>query len=364
MMRALPTPPRFPALPRAPAPSPRSLDWLRPAIHPRTLAFAVRTTISTLLSLWLAFRLQLDNPYLGAVTIWLVARPGVRATMTLSIARFIGTLAGCLGAVFIMAIVAQEPVTALLAIALWMAGCSVGATLELVPEYAYTFQLAGFSILTAVAASVPDPNRAFIITVDQCAGVCCGVASLFVVDAVFPYGIDAPPSPPPPRTKGTMADAVRAGLITAGTVVLAGSFWMATAWPDGVYFLFAAGLVTVFFAPTLTPDVRALGYARGIILSGLIAALYTFAILPHYTAFVEFAIVMAPLLLALGVAVAIPRLAQGGAVLVAAYLFILFQPTNAQRIDPLTVFNRDLAYALGGVLGTVTFRLGGRATFR
>jgi uncharacterized membrane protein YccC len=339
-------------------------EWLWPSIHPRTLAFAVRTTVSTLLSLWLGFRLQLGNPYLGAVTIWLIARPGVRATMTLSVARFVGTLAGCLGAVFIMAIVAQAPMTALVLIALWMAGCSVGATLELVPQYAYTFQLAGFAILTAVAASVPNPNLAFLITIDQCAGVCVGIASLFVVDALFPYGSDVPPGPPAPRTKGTMSDALRAGLITAGTVVLAGSFWMATAWPDGVYFLFAAGLVTVFFAPTLTPDVRALQYARGIVLSGLIAALYSFAILPHYTAFLEFCAVMAPLLLLGGIAVVIPRLATAGAVLVMAYLFILMQPTNAQRIDPVTVFNRDLAYGLGGVFGTVTFRLGGRGTLR
>ena len=346
---------------------PRSLqrrEWLRPAVQPDTLAFAVRTTASTLLSLWLGFWLQLNNPYLGAVTIWLIARPGVRATMTLSIARFVGTLAGCLGAVFIMAVAAQAPVTALFLIALWMAGCSVGATLELVPEYAYTFQLAGFAILTAVAASVPDPNRAFVITVDQCAGVCIGVASLFIVDALLPYGIDAPPGPPPPRTQGTMADAIRAGLITAGTVVLAGAFWMATAWPDGVYFLFAAGLVTVFFAPTLTPDIRALQFARAVLISGVIAALYTFAILPHYTAFAEYALVVAPLLLVGGIAVAIPRLAVSGAVLIMAYLFILMQPTNAQRIDPLTVFNRDLAYILGGVFGTVTFRLGGRGTFR
>lgn len=342
----------------------QSLDWLRPAIDPRTLAFAIRTTAATLLSLWLGFSLQLDNPYLGAITIWLIARPGVRATMILSVARFTGTLAGCLGAVFIMAIVAQQPVTALVLIALWMAGCSVGATLELVPEYAYTFQLAGFAILTAVAASIPDPNRAFIITVDQCAGVTVGVACLFIIDALFPYGIDEPPAPPPPRTKGTTADAARAGLITAGTVILAGGFWMATAWPDGVYFLFAAGLVTVFFAPTLTPDVAALNYARGIIISGLLSAIYSFAILPHYTAFAELALVLAPLLLIGGIAVGVPRLAQGGAILVMAYLFILMQPTNAQRTDPLVIFNRDLAYALGGVFGTVTFRLGGRGTFR
>jgi uncharacterized membrane protein YccC len=159
---------------------------------PATAAFAIRTTVATLLSLWVGFRLQLDFPYLGAVTIWLISKPGVRATIQLSAARFIGTLAGCLGAVVIMAVAAQAPVTALVLMALWLGACAAGDTLALAPSHSATFALAGFAILTAVAASVNDPNRSFLIAVDQCAGVCVGVACLFVVDALFPYRIDQP----------------------------------------------------------------------------------------------------------------------------------------------------------------------------
>jgi uncharacterized membrane protein YccC len=131
---------------------------------------------------------------------------------------------------------------------------------------------------------------------------------------------------------------------------------MATAWPDGVYFLFAAGLVTVFLALTPMPDVRALEYARTMVIVGVVAGLYAFAILPHYTASPEMAAVLAPMLLLGGVGIATPRLASAGALLLMAYLFILMQPGNAQRIDPVTFLNRDVAYALGGVFGTVVPR--------
>jgi uncharacterized membrane protein YccC len=122
--------------------------------------------------------------------------------------------------------------------------------------------------------------------------------------------------------------------------------------------------VAVFFAPTLIPDVRALEYAQGILGAGLIAAVYTYAILPHYTSFPGLALALTPVLLLGGVGVAIPRVAAGGVLIAMAYLFILMQPTNDQRIDPVTLFNRDIAYVLGGVMGTVVFRLGGRGTLR
>jgi uncharacterized membrane protein YccC len=341
-----------------------SVRRLRASVGPEELAFAARTAAATLLSLWIAFRWQFTNPYLGAVTIWLVAKPGIRATMAVSVARLIGTIIGSLGGVVIMALVAQAPETALVLIALWLAVCAAGATLSLVPAHTYTFQLAGFAILTEVAAAIPDPSGSFLFAVNGCAGVCVGVASIFLIDALFPYGIEAPPPPPPPRTKATVVAAARNAAIAAAAVLVAGMFWMATAWPDGVYFLFAAGLVAVFFAPTLTPDIRALEWAQGVLAAGLISALYTYAILPHHTAFPGFALTLAPVLLLGGVGVTIPPLAAGGVLIAMAFLFILMQPTNAQRIDPVILFNRDIAYVLGGVMGTVMFRLFGRSTLR
>jgi len=301
---------------------------------------------------------------LGAVTIWLISRPAVRSTMLTSVARFIGTLVGSLGAVIIMAIVAQSPVTALVLMALWLAGCAAGATLPLMPTYTYTFQLAGFAILTAIAASIPDPNHAFLIAIDNCAGVSLGIFCVFAVDALFPYGLDVPTSPPAPRIKGTLVQAAVNAAIAGGAVLVTGAFWMATAWPQGIYFLFAAGLVTVFFAPTLKPDVLAAEWAQGIALSGLVSSLYVFVLLPQATTFAGLAAFFVPVLVLGGLVVAIPRLAQAGLVIAMAYLFILIQPTNAQRTDPMTFLNNGLAYTLGGVFGTVAFRFGGRGTWR
>jgi uncharacterized membrane protein YccC len=336
---------------------------VRPAVfHPVTTAFALRMTAATLLCLWLAFTLQLGNSYSGPVTVWLVGKPSHRATMTLSAARMAGTILGCLAAVSIIAVAAQAAYLALVLMALWMALCAFAATFDLAPIRAYTFELAGFSLLTIIAASWNHPNVAFQQAIDAGAAVCAGVFSLFVVDHLAPFGTNVPPDPSPPRRSASFGESVKSASIAGVTVLAAGAFWMATAWPHGVNFLFAAGLVTVFFAPTLAPDLRSLEYSHGIALSGLAGALYSFVVLPHYTAFAAMAVVMLPLLIVGGYLVAHPQIATRGFLIMMAYIFILMRPENDVRVDPVNFLNAGMAYTLGGVFGTIVFRIAGRGT--
>ncbi len=114
----------------------------------RTLAplllFGLRLWASIVLSLYLAFWLQLDTPAWSATTAAFMCQPQLGASLRKGWFRMLGTIAGAVAAVLLTAAVPQDREAFLLLLALWAGLCAVAATL-LRNFAAYAAALAAFT---------------------------------------------------------------------------------------------------------------------------------------------------------------------------------------------------------------------------
>ncbi|HTZ37276.1 MAG TPA: FUSC family protein, partial [Stellaceae bacterium] len=120
-------PARYPTLRRGWLADRRPLNKILAASPP--LLFGLRMWASVSLALFLAFWLQLDNPYWAGTSAAIVCQPQLGASLRKGWFRMIGTLIGATMSVVLVACFPQDRVLFLGALALWGAACTVVATL-------------------------------------------------------------------------------------------------------------------------------------------------------------------------------------------------------------------------------------------
>src|SRR5215472_12792472 len=101
-------------------------DSLRAAAPP--LLFGLRLWASVCLALYIAFWLELDNPFWAGTTAALVCHPQLGASLRKGWFRLIGTLVGAVAAVVLTAIFPQSRLGFLAGLALWGGLCGLAAT--------------------------------------------------------------------------------------------------------------------------------------------------------------------------------------------------------------------------------------------
>src|SRR5215469_6486106 len=104
--------------------------------------FGLRLWVSVCLALYLAFWLELDDPYWAGTTAALVCQPHLGASLRKGWYRMIGTVVGAVAIVVLTACFPQDRVAFLAGLALWAAGCAFAATI-LRNSLALAAQLAG-----------------------------------------------------------------------------------------------------------------------------------------------------------------------------------------------------------------------------
>jgi uncharacterized membrane protein YccC len=114
------------------------------------LLFGVRLWASVCLALYVAFWLELDNPYWAGTTAAIVCQPSVGASLRKGWFRMIGTVVGSVMIVVLTACFPQDRIGFLVSLALWGAACALVATL-LRNFAAYAAALAGYT--AAIIAS-------------------------------------------------------------------------------------------------------------------------------------------------------------------------------------------------------------------
>jgi len=144
------------------------------------LLFGLRLWASVCLALFVAYRLQLDNPYWAGTSASIVCLPEVGASLRKSWFRMVGTLIGAVMSVVLTACCPQDRVLFLGALAVWGAASALTATL-LRNFAAYSAALAGYTVaiiggelLGAVGG--PDANAAFLLAVTRATEICIGIA--------------------------------------------------------------------------------------------------------------------------------------------------------------------------------------------
>ncbi|MDB5654010.1 MAG: hypothetical protein JWQ94_1623 [Tardiphaga sp.] len=158
-----------------------------PGTNWSAVGFALRTTAASLIALYLAFLLNLDDPKWAAMTVWIVAQGSRGMSLSKGQYRFAGTVVGAAVAMLLTALFAQTPEIFLPALALWLGLCTALST-GLRNFRSYGAVLAGYSAAIIAMDAVADPADIFNIAVARVSYIGLGIvveavmAMIFVID--------------------------------------------------------------------------------------------------------------------------------------------------------------------------------------
>ena len=172
---------------------PTDAGWLETgwAATRSPLAFGFRLWVSVCLSLYVAFWLELDNPYWAGTTAALVCQPHLGASLRKGWYRMIGTIVGGIAIVMLTACFPQDRVAFLAGLALWGAACAFVATI-LRNFLALAAQLAGITAAiiagNQLGATGGVNGEAFRLAVARCSEICIGIVCAGIVLAGTDFG--------------------------------------------------------------------------------------------------------------------------------------------------------------------------------
>jgi uncharacterized membrane protein YccC len=157
--------------------------WLRNLISPN-FAFALRTLTAMLLAVYVSYALMLETPFSAATTVLIVSNPMQGALLSKSVWRIVGTLAGAIAAVTLIALFAQAPFLFIIGIALWIGICT--ATANVLRYFrSYAAVLSGYTVALVAFAAIYNPDRIFDLAMARVAVVTIGVCSAGLVSSLL-----------------------------------------------------------------------------------------------------------------------------------------------------------------------------------
>jgi uncharacterized membrane protein YccC len=148
------------------------------------LLFAVRLWASVCLALFIAFWLELDNPFWAGTSAAVMCQPQLGASLRKGWFRMIGTVVGATMIVVLTALFPQDRIAYLGLLAVWGGLCAFAAT-ALRNFAPYSAALAGYSAaiiaadnLGATGGASPD---VFMLAVTRASEICIGIVCSGVV---------------------------------------------------------------------------------------------------------------------------------------------------------------------------------------
>lgn len=164
-------------------PARRSAHVASRAIIPPVI-FGLRLWASVCLALYVAFWLELDNPFWAGTSAAIVCQPQLGASLRKGWYRLLGTLVGAVVSVVMTACFPQDRILFLLSLALWGALCTLVATL-LRNFASYSAALAGYTaaiIATDQLGATGGLNgQAFMLAIYRASEISIGIVSAGVV---------------------------------------------------------------------------------------------------------------------------------------------------------------------------------------
>jgi hypothetical protein len=198
----------------------RATEALKAASPP--LLFGLRLWASVCLALYIAFWLELNNPYWAGTSAAIVCQPHLGASLRKGWYRLIGTLVGAVVSVLLTACFPQDRALFLGGLALWGAACAFAATL-LRNFASYSAALAGYTVAIVAgdllgATGGVNGDAAFLVAVNRASEICIGIVSAGIVLAGPDFG-------GAPRRLATLFAAISSEITSrfAGTLAVAGA---------------------------------------------------------------------------------------------------------------------------------------------
>jgi uncharacterized membrane protein YccC len=122
-------------------------------------------------------------------------------------------------------------------------------------------------------------------------------------------GGDPEPAPAPPFARyRDPALAMAGALVSTSSVLVAATFWIATAWSHGLQAVIFAGVACSILAALDNPAAAATSFLKMQLYGTAIAAVYVFAVLPRIDGFADLVAVLLPFYLPFGMILAAPGL--------------------------------------------------------
>ena len=156
------------------------------------LLFGVRLWASVSLALYIAFWLELSEPFWAGASAAIVCQPHLGASLRKGWYRLIGTLVGAVMSVLLTACFPQDRALFLAGVALWGAACAFAATL-LRNFASYAAALAGYTVAIVAgdllgATGGVNADAAFLLAVSRASEICIGIVSAGIVLAGTDFG--------------------------------------------------------------------------------------------------------------------------------------------------------------------------------
>ncbi|OWJ90970.1 fusaric acid resistance protein [Pseudomonas sp. A46] len=167
-------------------------DTLRAFLAPDVpaLQFVIKTLLGGGLALWLAFRLDLEQPQWALMTAFIVAQPLSGMVVQKGLARLLGTLVGTAMSVVILALFAQTPWLFLVALATWLGLCTAASTL-MRSAWSYAFVLAGYTVAIIGLPAIAHPLTVFDQAVARCTEISLGIlCATFTSALLWPQRVE------------------------------------------------------------------------------------------------------------------------------------------------------------------------------
>lgn len=164
-------------------------DMLRRSLP--LLLYGVRLWAATCLALFVAFSLELENPFWAGTTAAIVCQPVLGASLRKGWFRLIGTVIGACAAVVLTALFPQDRFGFLLGLAVWGGACAFVSSL-LRNFASYAAALSGYTaaiICSDELGQVGGANgEAFTLAVTRASEICIGIVCAGLVLALTDYG--------------------------------------------------------------------------------------------------------------------------------------------------------------------------------
>jgi uncharacterized membrane protein YccC len=149
-----------------------------------SLLFALRLWTAVCLALFVAFWLELDNPFWAGTSAAIVCQPQLGASLRKGWFRMIGTAVGATMIVVLTACFPQDRIAFLVLLALWCGICAFAATVF--RNFAsYSAALAGYTAAIIAADNLGATGGAssdvFLLAVTRASEICIGIACAGIV---------------------------------------------------------------------------------------------------------------------------------------------------------------------------------------
>jgi uncharacterized membrane protein YccC len=152
----------------------------------RPIIFSVNCYIATILTMFIAFSLDLKSPGWAMTTVYLTSQPLSGAMRAKAVYRAIGTFIGGAVMVAIVPNLVDAPELTTLAIILWVALCVFVSLLDRTPR-SYMFVLSGYTAALIGFPSVLAPGTVFDTAVSRVEEITLGVVCAAIVHSlIFP----------------------------------------------------------------------------------------------------------------------------------------------------------------------------------